>query len=318
MQKTKKRGSADRKTASDVVGKTIWSASPTPFLDNGALDKASLERVVEQHLRLGVTGLFLAGTCGEGPFMPNDQRVELVRTVKKLAGSKLHIAAQVSDSSAARVSENISRMQDAGADSVIIAPPWIPRFCNKGFVRRYFLEPMKTAKAPVGLYILKQPPESGLDLALWTELAGNPKVRLVKDSSASEEYIQTFAAIRKKRSDILLLTGYEFDTLTAVAAGYDGALLGSGILIGGMIRRALDALAAGDRVAADTWQKRSNQFLWDLFARDVSVWLGGLKYALVQLGIFETEFMHMSYPLAAADRRRIDHALEREHELIRP
>ena len=85
-----------------------------------------------------------------------------------------------------------------------------------------------------------------------------------------------------------------------------------------MIALSLDALAAGDRAAADAWQKRSNEFLWDLFARDISLWMGGLKYALRRLGLFRTEFMHMHYRVSDADRGRIDAALEREREYILP
>ena len=291
--------------------KVIWSATPTPFLADGALDMAALERVVDQHLRLGVTGLFLAGSCGGGPFMPNDQRVELVRSVARLAGSRLRIAAQVSDTSAARVRENIGRMEQAGAHTVVVAPPWIARFCNRDFARRYFHESIEAATVPVGIYVQQQPPETGLDLALWLELANHPRIVLVKDSSGSAEYCQAFAKVRQQRPDLLLLTGNEFDVRSAVAAGYDGALLGTGILNGQLIRRALSADGAA-------WQQRSNEFLWDLFGRDIRLWLGGLKYALTRLGIFSTEFMHLSYPLTAADRARIDAALEREREFISP
>jgi 4-hydroxy-tetrahydrodipicolinate synthase len=155
---------------------TIWSATPTPFLDNGALDEKALDSVIEQHLSLGVTGLFLAGTCGEGPFMPNDQRVDLVKAVRRLAGDRLKLAVQVSDTSAARVRDNMARAVAAGADAVVIAPPWLDRFANRDFMRRYFLEPIEAAEAPVGIYVLKTAPGSPLDLALWTELASHPKV----------------------------------------------------------------------------------------------------------------------------------------------
>lgn len=296
----------------------IWSATPTPFLDDGTLDKAALERVVEQHRRLGVTGLFLAGSCGEGPFMTNDQRVDLVRAVGRLTDSRIRITAQVSDTSAARVRDNISRMEQAGAQYVVVAPPWIARWCNRDFCRRYFHEAIEAATVPVGIYVLQQPAETGLDLALWTELAAHPRVRLVKDSSASADYARAFAGIRQKRADLLLLTGYEFDVGSAVAAGYDGALLGTGILNGALIRRAMAALAAGDEAGAAAWHQRSNELLWDLFGRDLRQWLGGLKYALKRLGIFNTEFMHLSYPLTAADRARIDAALEREREFVQP
>ena len=298
--------------------KIIWSATPTPFLPNDELDAASVERLVEHHVAMGVSGLFLAGTCGEGPFMPNEQRAELVQLVKRLAGDKLQIAVQVSDTSSARVVENIRHAEDAGADSVVIAPPWMSRFCNRDFARRYFGESIEAASVPVGLYVLGQPPETGIDLALWSEFAAHPKVRLLKDSSNSEANERAFAALRRQRGDLLLLTGYEFDVVRAVAAGYDGALPGTGILVAGFIRRALDALAAGDRVAAGAWQARANAFLYDLFGRDIGLWLGGLKYALVRQGIFATERMHLSYALAAADRARIDAALEREAEFMRP
>lgn len=302
----------------DQTDKTIWSAAPTPFLADGRLDATSVERLVEHHLAMGVAGLFLAGTCGEGPFMPNAQRLELVRLAKRLAGSRLKLAVQVSDTSAARVIENLHAAEEAGADAVVIAPPWLPRFCNRAFARRYFGEAIEAATAPVGLYVLTQPPETGLDLDLWSEFAVHPKVRLLKDSSASEANERAFAAIRRRRTDLLLLTGFEFNVIRAIEAGYDGGLLGTGILVAGFIRRALDALAAGDRNAAGAWQQRANDFMYDLFGKDIGLWLGGLKYALVRMGLFATEQMHLSYPLTADDRARIDAAIEREADYLRP
>lgn len=303
----------------DVAQDRVWSAMPTPFLDDGALDEDSLDGLIEQHERLGVTGLFLAGTCGEGPFMPNSRRVALVAAVKRRAGERLHLSVQVSDTSASRVRDNIVAVQEAGADSVVIAPPWIVRFCSPGFVRRYFLEPLEAARVPVGLYVLP-PAATGIELdpSLWTELAAHPKVRFVKDSSSSAERRDALIEVRKRRPELVLRTGDEFDVLATVGAGYDGAVLGTGILTGGMIGRAIDALAAGDRAAAEAWQQRSNEFLNDLFRLDRTGWLGGLKYALVRLGLFQSDFRHLDYPITDDDRRRIDEALERERALIRP
>ena len=58
--------------------------------------------------------------------------------------------------------------------------------------------------------------------------------------------------------------------------------------------------------------------MYDLFGKDIGLWMGGLKYALVRMGLFATEQMHLSYSLTAADRARIDTALEREAEYLRP
>jgi dihydrodipicolinate synthase/N-acetylneuraminate lyase len=296
----------------------VWSATPTPFLEDGSLDAGGIERTVEHHVRLGVKGLFVGGTCGEGPFMPDAQRVELVRRMKKAAGGRLHVMAQVSDTSAARVKENMRRLTDAGADSLALAPPPSLGFGSRAFLRRYFLEPMEQAAIPLAIYIRKMPGPSDLDLDFWKEVIAHPKVKFVKDSSASADCIPVVLAAKTARPDLRVMTGNEFDVIAPVAAGYDGGLLGTGILNAGYFLRAFEALAAGKRTEADAWQRRSNEFLYDLFARDVSQWLGGLKYALKALGLFSSEYAHLVYPLRDEDRRRIDAALAREREIILP
>lgn len=300
----------------DVAGQIVWSATPTPFLADGSLDEPGIERLVAQHVNVGVTGLFVGGSCGEGPFMPGNQRSQLVALMKRYAGKHMHITAQVSDTSAARVSHNMRLAAEAGADSVVVAPPWLVGFCNRDFVRRYFFESIATAPLPVGIYVRRPPEGVELDMALWQEVVDHPKVSFLKDSSACPDFQEMLLATKVKRPELQLQTGYEFDVVSPVAAGYDGGLLGSGVLNGKMIHLALAALAAGDRAEAESWQERSNALLYDLFRPDVSGWMAGLKYALTSLGVFSNEFAHLCYPIDAADRVRIDAALEREREYI--
>jgi 4-hydroxy-tetrahydrodipicolinate synthase len=300
-----------------IAKNMLWSATPTPFLDDGSLDEAGIDRLVEQHCKQQVAGLFLCGTCGEGPFMPNAQRAELIRRWRKAAGRQFHLAVQVSDTSAARVRENIAQAVDSGADSVVVAAPWLRPFVNRDFAWRYFSQSLECAGGvPVGIYVLKQPAETGIDLDFWTQVATHPKVAFLKDSSASEEYGKAFAGIKAGRPELTLMTGYEFDVLSSIREGYDGCLLGTAVLNGRMIHRAVESLRQGDEDAAHAWQERSNRLLYDLFRPDVSAWMAGLKYALRSLGVFATEFSHMVYPLTDDDRRRIDAALEREKEYI--
>lgn len=297
--------------------KLIWSATPTPFLDDGSLDEPGIKNLVAQHTKLGVSGLFVGGTCGEGGFMPNSQRAAMVRQVKLAAGDSLHIAAHVSDTSAARVRENIQQMADAGADSVVIAPPFlVADFCNRNFLRRYFLEPIDSAPLPVGIYVRTPLSKMELDLPLWDEVTAHPKVKFVKDSSGSADYRHHFVEVKRRRPELTLLTGAEFDVVPAVAEGYDGCLMGTGILNSRLIGKALDSLAAGDMAGAQAWQTRSNELLFDLFRRDIGSWMAGLKYALRKLGLFASEFSHLIFPLNDDDRRRIDAALLREKDYV--
>ncbi|MHB8903012.1 MAG: dihydrodipicolinate synthase family protein, partial [Thermoguttaceae bacterium] len=216
-------------TDSNATG-PVWSATPTPFLADGSLDNAGLERLCRQHARLGVSGLFLGGTCGEGPFMPNDQRANLVRKIRQLSGRSFHLAVQVSDTSAARVRRNIADAVEAGADSVVIAAPWLQRFVNRQFARRYFFESLECpCPVPRGIYVISQPPETGIDLELWKEIVAHPQVAYVKDSSGSDDYRRSFLEVKARRADLVLRTGCEFDVLSALRDGYSGCLLGTAI-----------------------------------------------------------------------------------------
>ncbi|MEI8078894.1 MAG: dihydrodipicolinate synthase family protein, partial [bacterium] len=102
----------------------VWSAAPTPFTDTMELDVPAIKRMVEHHVRLGVAGLFLAGTNGEGPWMTDAQRRLLVKTVVRSTAGRMPVAVQVSDNSAARILDNMRRAHEDGADLAVIAPPY--------------------------------------------------------------------------------------------------------------------------------------------------------------------------------------------------
>src|SRR5450830_1381022 len=91
----------------------IWSAAPTPLTEKMEVDVASVKRMVEHHLRLGVNGLFLLGTNGEGAWLPERYRSTLVRKVVEYNKGKMLIAVQVTDNSAPRMLEKVQAAQEA-------------------------------------------------------------------------------------------------------------------------------------------------------------------------------------------------------------
>ena len=64
----------------------IWSAVPTPLTPDFRVDEASVERMVHDAIHHGIQGLFLAGTCGEGPWQPDREKQLLVKTAVRAAG----------------------------------------------------------------------------------------------------------------------------------------------------------------------------------------------------------------------------------------
>jgi dihydrodipicolinate synthase/N-acetylneuraminate lyase len=282
----------------------VWSATPTPFTATFDLDVDSVPRLVAHHLRLGVSGLMLAGTCGEGAWMRDRDRERLTRTAVAAAGGRLHIALQVTDNSAIRTLDNIDRAAAWGAGLAVVEAPYF--FFNDSPARlvAYYREIARRSVLPIGFYDRER--AYSIPHANLPELLAEPNVVMIKDSSSSPERRRLYLLARQRRPDLLLLSGDEFDCVSYLRAGYDGLLLGGGIFNGALARRIIAAVRADDDAQALALQQRMNDLMLRVYGGPkIECWLAGLKELLVQLGIFSTHANLLDYPLTEHCRAQI-------------
>jgi len=297
----------------------VWSATPTPLTHTMQLDKGSVRRLVDHHLRLGIKGLFLCGTCGEGPWLTNLQRIEMVHETVRCVNRRIPVAAQVTDNSAARIVTNMQAMAAAGADIAVIAPPHFLFNGTPENVIRLYQEAIRKSPLPVGIYdrgafgsVVVQ--DEAMD-AIYAE----PKVVLVKDSSANPARRAIALKARRRRPELRLLDGDEFHCVDYLAAGYDGLLLGGGIFNGRLAGMIVEAVKSGDIAKAERLQKRMNRLMWDVYGgKKIKAWLSGLKELLVRMRIFRTRCNYPRYPLPDFTSRAITRAMRRERAVLLP
>lgn len=297
----------------------VWSATPTPFTKEMRVDEVAVKRLVEHHLWLGAKGLFLCGTCGEGPWMADRERRAMVRATVAAARGRLVIAVQVTDNSAARILDNMRMAAEDGADMAVIAPPFFLINATPENVAALYLEAIRGCPLPVGIY------DRGLNAAVVVtadalrKIYAEPKVVLVKDSSADPERMKLALNIRKSRPGLRLLTGNEFACAEYMKAGYDGLLLGGGIFNGRLAGMIIKAVREGRSDEADRLQKRMNRLMLDVYGgKKITCWMSGLKHLLVEMGLFRTTRNFLNYPLTPACRKAIAKALVREKKVLLP
>ncbi len=104
-------------TASGVI-----VIAPTPFMPDGAIDNASIDRMTDFFVASGVTGITVLGQLGEAPKLEHAESVDVVRRVLKRAGA-LPIVVGVSAPGFAAMRALTRDAMDAGAAGVMIAPP---------------------------------------------------------------------------------------------------------------------------------------------------------------------------------------------------
>ena len=297
----------------------VWSAAPTPFTHNMELDKPSVRRMVEHHIRLGVKGLFLAGSNGEGPWMTDLQRSLLVRAVRRFARGRLVLAVQVSDNSVARIVENANRAQADGADIAVIAPPYFHVHATPAAILDLYRHAIRSSPLPVGIYDRGRHSPVFVPNSILGAIYAEPKVILAKDSSSDPARRRIALAARKKRPRLRLLTGDEFTCVDYLQAGYDGLLLGGGVFNGYLAGRIVAAVAAGDIALARRLQERMNRIMFCVYGgKKITCWLAGEKELLVRMGIFRTWKNYLGYTLTASCRRAIGRVLRNDKDVLLP
>ena len=297
----------------------VWSAAPTPFRTDGGVDVGSVKRMVEHHCRLGVKGLFLLGTNGEGPWMRDGQRRDLVRAVVDVGRGRLVISVQVSDNSAGRILDNMARVKEDGADLAIIAPPFFLMNANPDNVLALYREAIRQSPLPVGIYDRGDYSSVKVPGSVLKAIYSEKKVVLIKDSSGDPVRRDLALAVRAQRSGLVLLTGNEFDCAGYLKAGYDGLLLGGAVFNGYMAGLIFEAAAQGDHESAQWMQDRMNRLMWKVYGgKKITCWLAGEKQLLVQMGLFKTRTALLNYPLTPSCRRAINEVLKRDRVLLFP
>jgi 4-hydroxy-tetrahydrodipicolinate synthase len=289
----------------------VWSATPTPLTADRRIDEAAVARMVHHHVKLGVTGIMLAGTCGEGPWLRPADKEALTRAAVAANAGRLRIAVQVTDNSAGRVLENIERAAEWGAEIAVVDAPWF--FLNNTPERRlaHHREIVRRSALPAGLYDRGKHSPNAMPESHLAELLAEPNIVMVKDSSQSAERRAIHLAARAARPGLVLLNGDEFDCVNYLKAGYDGLLLGGGVFNARIARRLLAAVRADDLAAAEREQARMSDLMLRVYGgAKIECWLTGLKELLVRMGVFGTNTNLLDYPLTESCRAQIIAALD--------
>ena len=114
------------------------------FHDDETIDYQSTSRHVQRLLLAGVRGLVIHGSNGEATHILPDERIDIIRHVKKLveeAGNEAVIIAGCSANSVRETVIHIRGACEAGADYALILPPsyWAAAMA-KPVIKAFYLE----------------------------------------------------------------------------------------------------------------------------------------------------------------------------------
>jgi 4-hydroxy-tetrahydrodipicolinate synthase len=106
----------------DNTAQGLFPIAPTPFLEDGRIDEASIDTLITRYLKAGATGVTVLGIMGEAPKMDASESLMIVeKFVKGFKG--LPVIVGVSAAGFAAMANLAKKSMALGAAGVMIAPP---------------------------------------------------------------------------------------------------------------------------------------------------------------------------------------------------
>lgn len=100
----------------------VYPIAPTPFLDDGSIDTASIDRLTDFYLDTGSTGITVLGQLGEAPKLEHSESIAVAGQMIKRA-AKIPVIVGVSAPGFAAMRALTHDVMNLGAAGVMIAPP---------------------------------------------------------------------------------------------------------------------------------------------------------------------------------------------------
>ena len=216
----------------DPTARGVYLITVTPFTDDGALDLASTDRMVDFCLEKGVTGLTILGIMGEAPKLTIEESRTFVKQVLARVNGRVPVVVGASAPGFAPMRELTQSVMALGASGVMVAPPSTVRTDDQ--ITAYFDMVNETLGPDVPWVLQDHPVATGVQMStgvILKILKNSPTCVMLKHEDCPG--LAKLSAIRAasergelKRISILTGNGGGLFLPEELTRGADGAMTG--------------------------------------------------------------------------------------------
>lgn len=202
----------------------LMPALITPFTRTGVLDLDAHRHNVVALCSVGIEGLLLGGSTGEGPMLERGERSALCTAARDLGGG-IHLMVGINAESTRQALEQIDEAARAKADAVLVLGPVTLARNSVDAQRRFFTAIADRSPLPTLLYSVPRNTGYSLDESLAIGLAGHPNIVGMKDSGGEAARIGRIA--RATGPGFAVFSGATASVALSIAGGAHGAITAS-------------------------------------------------------------------------------------------
>jgi 4-hydroxy-tetrahydrodipicolinate synthase len=196
----------------------------TPLVNDNELDEQGLANLINHILEGGVHAVFLLGTNGEASSLQFRLRRKFVNMACGLVNKKVPVMVGITDTSFEDSIEMAHVCKDAGADMVVVAPPYYFPVSQVEMCR--YLDDL-VPRLPLPFLLYNMPSHTKLHMTVKTvEHARELGAIGIKDSSGDMLYLISLIDTFKNSPGFSVITGTEIFIPETILQGGHGAIAG--------------------------------------------------------------------------------------------
>jgi len=213
----------------------LLTAMVTPFDEKGEVDYQQAKRLAQALLKSGSQGVVVSGTTGECPTLTKEEKLRLFAEVRSTIGQGV-----VAGTGSYSTRESIELTREAervGVDAILLVVPYYNKPTQEGLFQ-HFKAIAESTSLPCILYNVPSRTVTNLSADTAIKLSQIDNIVGIKEASSNLEQIAKI--LQGTKSDFLVYSGNDGDTLPILALGGYGVISVASHLVGNQIREMME------------------------------------------------------------------------------
>lgn len=287
---------------------SIITAMVTPLDEELAVDFKAFEDLCEHLIKNGTDTLLVAGTTGESPTLSDEEKLDLFKKAKQVAGDRAKVIAGTGSNNTYHSIELSQRAEKIGVDGLLLVSPYYNKPTQEGLYQ-HFKKIAENVDIPIVVYNV--PGRTGVNIEPETlaRLSKVKNIAAVKDAAGN---LDNTSKTRILAPDLDIYSGDDSLTLPMLSVGAKGVISVASHVVGNEMKEMISSFKKGDVEKASKIHLEIFDVFKDLFVITNPI---PVKEALNMMGIKVGGYRA---PLCAPDEKtkQILQDVLKKHNLI--
>jgi 4-hydroxy-tetrahydrodipicolinate synthase len=194
----------------------------TPFNEDGSVDFASLEKLIDFVIDGGVNYVVTLGTTGETPTLSKEEKKDIINQTFHFVAGRVPVVVGIGGNNTSEIVKDIETLPIEKATAILSASPYYNKPSQEGLYQHYKALAASTNK-PIILYNV--PGRTGSNIAASTTIRLANEIENINGiKEASGNMMQCMQILRDKPQEFLVVSGDDALALGQIACGMRGVI----------------------------------------------------------------------------------------------